>query len=167
MVFSTNSVRRDSAVYIILVLAQTVVLPLVSGTIELLVGGGDPVLVYGRWFLFWGVGTRLLVAGVSQIFRPGFTVQNILGEPNAGATQIAQELGFANLSIGVGAIVAAFVPGWAVPVAIIGGLFLGLAGFRHVAKKHPNVKEIVATWTDILLFLAMAAYVLVSLVVGR
>jgi hypothetical protein len=152
--------------YVILVLAQTVVLPVVSGAIELLISGGDPTEVFGRWFLFWGVGTRLLVAGVSQILRPAFTVQNILGEPNAGAGQIAQELGFANVAIGIGAIVAAFVPGWGVPVAIVGGLFLGLAGFRHIGKLHPNLKEIVATWTDVLVFVAMAVYVIASLVRG-
>jgi hypothetical protein len=151
-------------VYVILVLAQTVVLPIVSGVVELLVSGGDPVEVFGRWFLFWGVGTRLLVAGVSQILRPAFTVQNILGEPNAGAGQITQELGFANLAIGVGAIVAAFVSGWGIPLAIVGGLFLGLAGFRHIAKRNPNLKEIVATWTDILVFVAMAVYVIDSIV---
>jgi hypothetical protein len=149
--------------YFILVIGQTIVLPIVSGTIELLVAGGDPVLVYGKWFLFWGVGTRLLVAGISQAIRPGFTVQNILGSPNAGADQIAQELGFANIPIGAVAIAAAFVPGWAIPVAIIGGLFLGLAGFRHVAKRHPNAKESLATWTDILIFVVMAIFVVYSL----
>ena len=150
--------------YIVLVLAQTLVLPLVSGTIELLVAGGDPLLVYGRWFLFWGVGTRLLVAGISQTARPGFTIQNILGAPNPGADQIAQELGLANLAFGVAGVVCAFVPGWGPGAAIAGGLYLGLAGFRHLSKRHPNAKEIVATWTDLLVFVVMVVYVVASLV---
>jgi hypothetical protein len=149
--------------YIVLVLLQTVVLPLVSGIITIATTGSDPLLAFGVSFLFWGVGTRLLVAGVSQIVRPAFTVQNILGQENAGAAQIAQELGFANLSIGIVAIIAAFIPGWGVPAAIVGGLFLGFAGFRHVGKKNPNIKEIVATWTDILVFAAMAVFVIYSI----
>jgi hypothetical protein len=48
--------------YFILVIGQTVVLPIVSGAIQLAVGGGDPVLVLGIWWVFWGVGTRLFVA---------------------------------------------------------------------------------------------------------
>lgn len=98
--------------YIALVLLQTVLLPIASGSIALAINHGDPITTYGVWFLFWGVGTRLLVAGLVQIFRPGFTIQNILGAPNAGATQVAQELGFANLSIGAGAIATAFFGDW-------------------------------------------------------
>jgi hypothetical protein len=149
--------------YVLLVLFQTLILPVISGTIELLVAGGDPVIMYGRWFLFWGVGARLLIAGFSQAVRPGFTIQNILGASNPGANQIARELGFANISLGVGGLLGFFVPGWSIPVAIIGGLFLGIAGFAHIAKKHPNVKEIVATWTDLLIFVTMTIFVIWSL----
>jgi hypothetical protein len=151
--------------YIALVLLQTLVLPLISGSISLAVGHGDPISTYGMWFLFWGVGTRLAVAGVSQVIRPGFTVENILGSSNPGAAQITQELGFANLSIGVVAIAASFVGDWGIPVAAIGGIFLGLAGFRHLPKRNPNIKEVVATWTDLLVFVAMAVYVIHAIVV--
>jgi hypothetical protein len=151
-------------VYIILVLLQTVVLPIVSGSIQLAVTHIDPITAYGMWFLFWGIGTRLLVAGVSQVVRPAFTAVNILGSPNPGAEQIVQELGFANLAIGIGAIVAAFLGDWGVLVAGVGGLFLGLAGFRHLPKRHPNAKETVATWTDLLLFVLMVIYVIHALV---
>jgi hypothetical protein len=150
--------------YIILVLLQTLILPIASGSIQLAVTHGNIIESYGIWFLFWGVGTRLVGAGVSQVIRPGFTVQNILGAPNAGAAQIAQELGFANLAIGASAIAATFVPHWSVPLAIVGGLFLGLAGFRHLPKRHPNAKEAVATWTDLLVFVAMAVFAIYSIV---
>jgi hypothetical protein len=152
--------------YIFLVLLQTLVLPLASGTIQLAVAHGDPISTYGVWFLFWGVGTRLAVAGVSQIIRPSFTVQNILGAENAGAAQITQELGFANLAIGIGAIVATFVGGWGIPLALAGGLFLGLAGIRHLPKRHPNAKESVATWTDLLMLVVMAIYVVHAILIG-
>ena len=54
--------------YVVVVLLQKLVLPLVSGAIELAAeAGAGPILVFGRWFLFWGFGTRLLLAGVAQI----------------------------------------------------------------------------------------------------
>ena len=37
-------------VYVAIVLAQTLVLPLLSGIAELLLVGGDPILVLGRWW---------------------------------------------------------------------------------------------------------------------
>lgn len=45
------------------------------------------------------------------MFRPQFTVQNILGASNDGAAQIAQELGFANLTFGVLGILGTSYPG--------------------------------------------------------
>jgi hypothetical protein len=151
------------AMYIALVVAQTVVLPAVSGAIELALQGGDPVLVFGRWFLFWGVGTRLFVAGISQIARPGFT-SGLLGIAGAGTNQLVQELGFSNVIVGAVAILAAaFVPDWQVPAAIIGGTFLGLAGVRHVAKRGMERAELVATWTDLIVGAAMVIFVAANL----
>ncbi|VAZ71755.1 hypothetical protein LAUMK4_00621 [Mycobacterium persicum] len=31
-------------------------------------------------------------------------------------------------------------------------MYLGLAGLRHIAKRAQNPDEIVATWTDLLVF---------------
>jgi len=45
--------------YGILVIAQTVALPIICGIIELAVVDGDPVLVFGKWWVFGGVGTHL------------------------------------------------------------------------------------------------------------
>ena len=153
--------------YIVLVLAQTVVLPLVSGFVELaLQGGDDPIHVFGRWFLFWGVGTRLLVAGLSQIVRPGFTAA-LLGIGDPDANQLVQELGYMNAIVGAVAVVAAAaVPGWQVPLAIIGGGYLGLAGLRHVAKRGVETAELVATWTDLVVAAAMAVFLIGSLTHG-
>lgn len=58
--------------YAVLVIAQRIVLPLVSGAIQLVVvAGGDPILVFGSWWVFWGVGTRLLLAGLAQLSGKG------------------------------------------------------------------------------------------------
>ena len=141
--------------YIALVLAQTVVLPLISTVVQLSVSGGNPFVVAGVWWAFWGVGTRLTVAGISQISNPSRTSAGILGIESADADQVVHELGFANLSMGLIALVASFVPDWGILGALPGALHLGLAAFRHIAKRGKNGEETVATWTDLIVFVVV------------
>lgn len=145
--------------YVVVVLLQTLVLPIASGIVELALQGGDPVFVFGRWFLFWGVGTRLVLAGIVQVARPSFTARDILGADAGEALHIVQELGFANLAMGTLAVIGSFVPAWWVPAALPGGIFLGQAGLRHVAKPGKGHEELVATWTDLLVAGAMLVFV--------
>ena len=150
--------------YFILVIAQTVVFPIVSGIIELAVFGGDPVLVFGKWWVFWGVGTRLLVAGIVQMSGRGVTSE-ILGAtaPSVQEKQLARELGIANLCIGLAGLLAV-VPGWALPAGFAGGIYLLLAGILHLPKKGKNPQESLATWTDLIVGVAvvvLAVYVVV------
>lgn len=35
--------------------------------------------LFGKWFVFWGAGVRLLTAGLVQFFRPRFTAERIFG----------------------------------------------------------------------------------------
>jgi hypothetical protein len=136
--------------YFIVVIAQTIVLPIVSGIIELLVVGGDPVLVFGKWWVFWGIGTRLLVAGIVQV-SGGSRTSAILGTsaPSVQEKQLARELGMANLAIGLAGLLA-LVPGWALPAGFAGGIYLLFAGFMHVPKRNKNAEETLATWTDLI-----------------
>lgn len=73
--------------YFIVVIAQTVVLPLVSGSIQLATSGGDAILVYGKWWVFWAVGTRLLLAGLVQVSGKGPTAE-ILGSEEASVQEV-------------------------------------------------------------------------------
>lgn len=135
--------------YFILVIGQTIVLPVVSGIIELSALGGDPLLVMGKWWVFWGVGSRLLVAGIAQLSGRGPT-SAILGAatPSVQETQLTKELGTANIGMGVAGLLA-LIPGWALPSGLAGGLFLLIAGIMHVPKKNKNAQEALATWTDL------------------
>jgi hypothetical protein len=141
--------------YIALLLLQTVALPVVAGSIQLAITGGNPLLVYGVWWAFWGVGTRLVVAGISQLVNPGRTAQGILGIESKDADQVVHELGFANLCLGAVALAVPLLPTWGVTLGVAGGLYMGLAGFRHVAKRGKARDELVATWTDLLVFVAV------------
>lgn len=150
--------------YFILVTLQTVILPIVSGTVELSTVGGDPVQVFGKWWVFWGVGTRLFVAGLAQVSGRGRTSE-ILGAtaPTVQETQLARELGTANLAMGVAGLLA-LVPGWALPAGLAGGLFLFIAGAMHVAKKSKGAQETLATWTDLIVGVAVLALAVSTLV---
>jgi hypothetical protein len=141
--------------YFILVIAQTIVFPIVSGIIELAVVGGDPIQVFGKWWVFWGVGTRLLVAGIVQVSGGGPT-SAILGSaaPSVQEKQLARELGWANLCIGLAGLLA-LVPGWALPAGFAGGIYLLIAGILHVPKRGKNPQESLATWTDLVVGLAV------------
>jgi hypothetical protein len=150
--------------YFILVIAQTVVFPIVSGIIELAVVGGDPVLVFGKWWVFWGVGTRLLVAGIVQVSGKSPTAA-ILGStaPSVQEHQLARELGMANIAIGLAGLLS-LVPGWALPAGFAGGIYLLIAGVLHVAKRNKSARESLATWTDLVVGVAvvvLGVYILV------
>jgi hypothetical protein len=155
--------------YFILVILQTVALPIISGSIELAVAGGDPILVFGKWWVFWGVGTRLLVAGIVQVSGKGPTAA-ILGaaKPSVQETQLTRELGMANLCIGIAGLLA-LVPGWALPAGLAGGLYLLIAGIMHVPKRGKNAQEQLATWTDLVVGVAvvvLGVYVLATALAG-
>ncbi|MFT4212383.1 MAG: hypothetical protein QM626_10990 [Microbacterium sp.] len=141
--------------YFVLVIAQTIVLPIVSGVVELAVVGGDPVLVFGRWWVFWGVGTRLLVAGLVQVSGGGPTAE-ILGSSTVGVAekQLTRELGTANIGMGAAGLLA-LVPGWSLPAGLAGGVFLLVAGLMHLPKKGKNRQEVLATWTDLVVGVAV------------
>jgi len=62
----------------------TIVLPVGSAVTELLLTpGADVVWLIGKWFTFWGIGVRLLLASMSQIFKPEATARTILGFQNS------------------------------------------------------------------------------------
>jgi hypothetical protein len=155
--------------YFILVLGQTVALPIISGIIELLVVGGDPVLVFGKWWVFWGVGTRLLVAGIAQVSGKGPTAAILgAGAPSIQEQQLTRELGVANVGMGLAGLLA-LVPGLALPAGIAGGIFLLVAGILHVPKKNKNPQESLATWTDVIVGVAvvvLAIYVIAQAVIA-
>ncbi|MCK0209093.1 hypothetical protein MWN33_13740 [Starkeya koreensis] len=137
--------------YYAVIALTMVVAPLVSIAIEFgsITSLGGFVLAATKWFAFWAVGVRLLLAGVSQILRPGYTLSGILGVEEPRAHVIVQELGFANVSIGLAGLLSIIFSIWALPVAFIGGLFLALAGFNHMKRPERSLRENVAMVSDL------------------
>jgi hypothetical protein len=117
--------------------------------------------IVGKWFVFWAVGVRLLMAGIRQIVQPRYTAETILGVKDPDAMLIVRELGIANTAIGSAGLGSLFLAGWMLPLAIIGAIFYGLAGINHVTHRHRNTLQNVAMTSDL-----FAAAVLVTICLG-
>jgi hypothetical protein len=73
--------------YLAVVVLLMGVLPAVSIVAEAALshGGADLTLLIGKWFVFWSVGVRLILAGLRQIADPSFTAESIFGVRDKGA----------------------------------------------------------------------------------
>jgi hypothetical protein len=118
----------------------------------------------GKWFVFWGAGVRLSVAGIRQVTQPCFTAEKIFGIHDPSSFPLVRELGFANLSMGLLGICSLLRVGWVLPAAIVGGLYYGLAGIGHVFQKNRNAKENIALVSDGFIFLVLLVFVFNTLV---
>lgn len=81
--------------YYAVILLLMLVLPAVSIVAELLLTQGTAAWLplIGKWVVFWGVGVRLLVAGIRQVIRPGLTA-GMLGVKDQSANVLVREVGF-------------------------------------------------------------------------
>lgn len=147
--------------YIAAIILLMLVLPLLSVAAEtpMLPDAAAMMPLIGKWFTFWGVGVRLFLAGLSQVFRPQFTAEDIFGIGDPSAQGLVREIGFGNLAIGTLGILSLFYPDFLLPAAIAGGLYYGLAGIGHLARKDRNVKEQIALVSDFAIFLLLTAFV--------
>lgn len=148
--------------YFAIVLLLMGILPVASILVEhfAVAASADVWTLIGKWFVFWAVGVRLATAGIRQIVQPAFTAEKIFGIGDKGAHILVQELGFANLAIGVLAILTLAAPQWTPAAALAGAIFYGLAGAKHVLKGGQNRNEMIATVSDIFITAVLAAYLL-------
>ena len=145
--------------YIVVVALTMLVLPLVSIAID---SGSHPgalaVVLVGRWFVFWGVGVRLGLAGMRQLFRPSFTAREIFHTTNDEVLPLVRELGAANLSVAVVALLSLAKPDFVLPVAIYATIFYGVAGVRHFAERDRSRNENVAMGSDLFMALVLLLF---------
>jgi len=136
--------------YFWIVAAFMFVLPLASISTESLLAGapvGAPLV--GKWFVFWAVGWRLLLAGLRQIAQPAYTAREILGLKGEEALILVRELGFANVAMGVLGVASLFMTPWQLAGALVGAVFYGFAGVNHAREAHRNRMENVAMVSDL------------------
>ena len=143
--------------YLYFILATLWVLPLIAIGMECRSQTGPMPELVGKWFLFWGVGVRLSVAGLSQVLTPGFTAAMLHLE--TGAHVVIQELGFTNLLLGGIALLSLCQPGYRI-LATGGAGFMGFAGFLHLSRLSPETttNETLALISDLWIFAVAMVY---------
>ena len=156
-------VRRkqlQSSMYFISVVLLLFICPAAAVLIEHFSGAGPLMFLVGKWFTFFAVGVRLFLAGTKQTLQPAFTAEKIFGVTSPDSHPIVREVGFGNLSMGAAGLLSLFLPGWLPVAAFTGGLYYGLAGIGHILNKAHTSKEAVALWSDVWIFLVLAAFVI-------
>ena len=153
-------VFRGLIVYLATVLLLMAVLPIGSIAIEYFnFHSSLPLmLLMGKWFVFWGAGIRLFLAGLRQFFQPRFTAEEIFHIKSDDALPLVRELGVANLATGVAGITSLAKPSFVPPVALIAAIFYGVAGIRHATDKGRSLNQNIALISDLFIFLVFAAY---------
>ncbi len=124
--------------------------------------GVGPMLLIGKWFVFWSIGVRLLLAGIRQALQPQFTAERIFNIKGPAANDIVREVGFGNLAMSTLGLASLAQPAWLVPAAIVGGLYYGLAGAGHGFRSDRNFNEQTAFVTDLMIFVVLAVFVVSS-----
>ena len=114
----------------------------------------------GKWFVFWAMGVRLFTAGLHQSIRPRFTAETILRIKGMEQFIVVQELGFANLAMGLLGLGSLLALSWVLPAAVVGSLFIGLAGIRHVFSKGSTSLEKGAMLSNLVVACLFLSYIL-------
>ncbi|QHV95117.1 DUF6790 family protein [Spirosoma endbachense] len=153
---------KSNNMYLITVILLMFVLPLSSILVELsFTNSSLPIMnLTGKWFLFWAVGMRLFTAGIRQAVNPAFTAKDIFHLTTQESYVIVKELGFANICLGLVAILSLFVPPSRLIAACAGGLFFGIAGTTHLLKKPVSSNEWIAMISDIFISVVMLVFIL-------
>lgn len=154
----TQTDSQVSKGYLATILALMLVLPIASMLVARSVSGTDWWSLAGQWFVFWAVGVRLFSAGVKQVAQPGFTARDIFHLASPDAEVVVRELGFANICMGLAAMISGFVPSWRTSAAFVGGLYFGIAGVMHAIKKPSTSNEWIALVSDLFVFLLVASW---------
>jgi hypothetical protein len=151
--------------YLLIVALTMLILPIGS---VLLARYANPAAAWvdliGLWFVFWGVGARLGLAGLRQILKPEFTARDIFGLTGDGAKVIVRELGFANLAIGIVGLLAWRFPAFVLPAAMYACIFYAA---MHVMKGAHGTNETVALVSDLFMALVLGGVTVAGLLHSR
>jgi len=151
--------------YTLTIILLMFVLPILSVANEVIAGSDTHLLLLiGKWFVFWGIGVRLLTAGIRQVLKPDLTSDGILGIKGKEAWQLVRELGFANIGIGLIGFLSLNIAGWSFAAGLAGGLFLLFAGIEHVRKKNRNSEETLAMVSDLIVGLIGLSYAFAGII---
>ena len=148
--------------YVFMVVALMLVMPLVSIAFQLLfiehgtLATAAIMPLIAKWYVFWAVGVRLSLAGLRQIVQPRYTAETILGIKNADSLFVVRELGFANAAMGCVGLGALLAPDWVAAAALLGTIYYGLAGINHCLHRNRNRLQNLALVSDLFAAVVLA-----------
>jgi hypothetical protein len=157
-------IMAASRLYVFMVVALMFVMP-IGCTIFEVFQSNQGVFAFSmllKWFVFWAVGVRLLVAGLRQIIQPRYTAEVILGIKSEESRPLVREIGFGNTAIGCIAAGTLMSPGWLMPAAIAGSVFYSLAGVNHFLRKARTRNENIAMVSDVMVAVVLIVCLLPS-----
>ena len=141
----------------ITVFVNILVLPIISIVINLIINNrknnSENIFeIIGKWFIFWSLGVRLIIAGLMQIFNPIYT--NNLLQLSLNDFIIIRELGLANFSIGLLCTISYFKKSLQKYVCIYMFIFFTGASILHIIRiENINFDELISLITDIILII--------------
>lgn len=148
--------------YVAIVALTMFLLPLASIALDWMHGHAPLVALVGKWFVFWGVGVRLGLAGLRQMLQPQFTAHHIFHIQGNEAVPVVRELGVANVAAGLVGIASLFVRSFVIPSAVGATVFYGLAAALHIRRKVTSPNEVTAMLSDVFLCATLAAFLAFS-----
>jgi hypothetical protein len=154
-------------IYLLVVILTMLVLPLASIAVDAATHQTSMLWLIGKWFVFWAVGARLMLAGLRQYFQPAFTSRDIMGVERPEVHVLVRELGGANLATGVLGLASLVAPGFVLPTAIGAAIFYTVAGVEHVRATHRGRNESIAMISDFFIAIILAGFVVGTLLVAR
>ena len=154
--------------YLVVVALTMFLLPIGSIAVQHGFHPDAPLMwLVGKWFVFWGVGVRLALAGARQVMQPSFTAREIFHMESNDVLPLVRELGIANLATGVVGLASLLAPSFVLPVAISATIFYGVAGVRHVTERGRSSNETIAMLSDLFIFAVLAAFIGASVLAPR
>lgn len=116
-----------------------------------------------RWFVFSGVGLRLLSAGLKQATNPSFTANKIFNVNDEKSFPIVREVGLANISFGIIGVLSFFFPVFRLAASVSGSLYFGLAGSLHFFSKKRCNGEVFAMISDYFIFFVLVTLTIINI----
>ena len=111
-----------------------------------------------KWILFWTIGFRSVTAGLVQLFYPKYTASIIFGLSGDSFYIFIRELGMANISIGLAAMLCIRKNQWITPVTFITGMFYVLLTVNHIINFQAGIEELISLIFDILVLVISGLY---------
>lgn len=147
-------ISRQAATALINIMFLTV-LPLLSAAAEYHFAKVNiSAALVGKWFIFWTVGIRFLVAGFIQVIRQGRGGSAILLQGDQSG-EFGKILGLVKMFLAGLAFLCMMKESWSLLAAITVGIYVGLAGFQHDFKKPGTAEGWISMIYDMIVFVVI------------